>query len=1135
MKTGFDHPTAMIPTICIGIGGTGFDVVSRLHQQYLTPAWHDPNNTRSASSHARGERLQFLCADVERHRPVSVPDGAPALHMVEPPNNAFESLSAFVRDLPDWIKKQYPFDECAALGLRGGGQPWFDPSRPLSRVCFHWMYPAIKKALGERLAMLPRAENNGGHAKVRIVVICSLYGYTGSAWFADMGLLSRLLVEELPGEPIVDLYAVLPQMAGPQQEANAYAALMELETLLQTPSHYVAHCWPEHDGVLARSYDNVYLFDSNNLVGEKLERLDDLYHLMAESLLQDFQCDAMRERKRWLAFRKIRAKLSGHMTKYGADNRQFSLMYSTEYSALSQFSIDMHLEPHKRALTARWMSKALESFFGIADGDEDGIRPTDRECDTLMEYLFLRPTVFTIEYQYVGKSPRGFQDDAVRMMPVLVDELLRIDGGKLGDELAEKIRSSVQQFESSGSPAEWPDKIHELMQQLERDPFGGAGRASGTYENSIVQRRQQLFAELTGADSPFRMALYGHVDNHAHGGIDSTLALLEAVKNRIAHPETGWLHKLDELGKWFETSSARIESEDIPALLQQLGQARRLTLFGSGWGIRAKVERLSEALVQWIVGRVHAYACKEAAGLLNDLSAWQGFSAELMTGQQHVREAMALLQAEAAAAEGEMTTNRATHAAIPASGVLASFLERDVSCSAAVWTMEAFEGRRGRRELMHCLGTPEGRVELLAELSTAALRTLPECLTAPWENPLFEALRAHPDRAGLFQTCWRRAMPWVNADLDGAFTASREHGICLVGVTGAAQFEREFGHEFRQAIPPTTYFSKDWIVFVEAEVPGKLSCHVDFSGLPLTTLRQLRQWRQSYDEQSDKVAVNIQRRISVFRHPLEPAADELMRLEEDFRIFLEAVACGVLRRRPEEETYEMKKRGNWLGVGNEELVRLRGLHQDNRDTILGQVNDRLDKISCALQLGALCVLFNYYAEHTYPAKRICIDECERLVNGMGHFVCVKLQEQYLRRFQAAAAAEHLDPSETLSLLHSRIDQWSAVIEHSEKDGYRHEVGSEAGPKRAVLPQFFERQWLGHALGLRQAGAQFYVVANNAATGPYDIKTLADMVRTYSLTVQSLVCPVGGAQWVAASAVPQLARLLFPIEPPPLPI
>ncbi len=62
---------------------------------------------------------------------------------------------------------------------------------------------------------------------------------------------------------------------------------------------------------------------------------------------------------------------------------------------------------------------------------------------------------------------------------------------------------------------------------------------------------------------------------------------------------------------------------------------------------------------------------------------------------------------------------------------------------------------------------------------------------------------------------------------------------------------------------------------------------------------------------------------------------------------------------------------------------------------------------------------------------------------------------------------------------------------------------------------------------------YYVAVNGQQTGPFPVSTLQQQVQQGALTSESLVWAQGMDGWVAASQVPDLARL-FPQGPPPIP-
>ena len=292
-------------------------------------------------------------------------------------------------------------------------------------------------------------------------------------------------------------------------------------------------------------------------------------------------------------------------------------------------------------------------------------------------------------------------------------------------------------------------------------------------------------------------------------------------------------------------------------------------------------------------------------------------------------------------------------------------------------------------------------------------------------------------------------------------------------------------------------------------------------------------------------------------HPLHPTPDDVKGMELDFRNFLLAVGIGVLKRRATDGSYQIIRKGNKLAIGVERLVRLQGISTDYRDEVLEQVNLQIDKARTALQLCALSVLFDIYTEEAYKARVIVVDEKDRTVSGMGHFVCTRLSKHFREQFLIRAKGERIeDPAGLTRQLREKISEWTDLIDNSQEDGYTHEVGEGASEKRVVKPEFFDVRWLesivstaasaapvaaafaaAPAFGAPPAApvASYFVLLNNVPMGPVGVGELRVMVMARSVTPLSLVCAVGSQQWVAASTVADIAPLFATMVAPPPPV
>ena len=1202
------------PTLFIGLGGTGMEVVMRIRHKILASTWGSrlaPVRITGLSEFPVAEFMRFDL-DVTGVQTASDQAGQVDIFAAQKEftegekiiqaldtNKYFQSTASM--DAYPHIKKWMPLTRNQFLELKIDPREGAGQIRSLSRLYFYDRYPAVRAMISAKIKRLLSNVTNEDSLNrlgletensLRIVFVSSCAGGTGSGCFLDMGYLAKILSEETGKKATVELFTVMPSgYAGFGQErteANGYSALMELETLLSQDVKFVEN-WEAGARVQQpmRPFDNVYLFDTTNLVGESTSNISDLYDMMSDSLFEDFQSEAFGKRKRSIAPNNAQHKSGGFTPPSSEEYKELNLSYSNACSSLGQFTIDTHLDQSRNVVVAQRVNTMLESFFGVGVQSEgvDANKPTEADRNELMhDRLFLGPKMYTLKYTYAGKAAPGFEENTEKNLWTIVDEMLRDQTGRsLVDEVTAKIHTEVEQIKNAGDRDQWSIQIGDLKRQLERDAFKNVATGTGMREEVIMQRRAQVFAQLTAPESPLVKSLWDMVDNNERGGIAYTRKLIESIKDSIENASTGVLGKLTERGKWFDDLSGKINADEIRELEINLGQTRGSSLLSFGNTRQQRAEtvlgQLGEALSLWIVAHLQAVACREAHALLTDLSLWlgektgynaktdeeqwRGFIGTLMAGRKQVEQVMALMRTEIAATRVSMKTEHATNVIIPApKNVLDAMARETLAAEAKVWAQETFAKYGGKRELFARLATKEGRAELISELRNMALRKMPADVLQPKVNPLFEALRTYGDRSALFKKCLRRAMPWIDANLNGLFVANKDQYSCVIGVGNAKEFEQEFGPEFRKAASSEAGFSADIIQFAETGIPGKLTCYFEFSGLPLTTLRQLHNWRKSYDAQEKndrKAPVNTSIRKSSFVHPLHPAPGEVKNMELDFRNFLLAIGLGVLRRRATDGSYQITRKGNKLAIGVERLVRLQGIGTDYRDDVVEQVNLQLDKARMALQLCALSVLFDMYTEEAYKARVVVVDEKDRIVSGMGHFVCTRLSKHFRDQFDIRAKGERIeDPAGLARQLREKINQWTDLIDNSQEDGYVHEVGEGGSEKRVVKPEFYDQHWLQGIVSTASSvapavaafgaapvfaaapvappvppvhGGSYFVLLNNLPAGPVGISELRVMVMARSVTVQTLVCAVGSQHWVAAGAVPEIEALFIAAAPP----
>lgn len=1131
-----DDEIAVLPILFIGLGGTGMEILQRVRQRILGAVWGGASNPVRVSSLAEFPVAQFLYVDLDSAGTnlagnmatgqnvfapqVKFTDEEKIMHPLD--SNKYFASDGELAQYPH-IQSWMPLTRKKFLDLGINPSDGAGQTRSLSRLYFFDKYDSIRNGIRSKIKALMNGINNerqltrlgleiDPNSGMRVVVVSSSAGGTGSGAFLDMGYLAQILVAETGRQNKVDLILMLPggyaAHGKDRTEANGYAALMELETLMSRDVKFVEY-WERDDWerdakvpLPMKPYSDVFLCDTTNFAGEGTSSVSDIYDMVADILFEDFTSEKFGKRKRSIAPNQSANQKSGHFCPpLGGQYAKLDLYYSRSFSAFGQFTIDTQLELKKNADLARHVNDMLKVFFGIANDDSTQNLPTEDERDALLtKHLFLGQNTYTLKYKYAGKATSGFEEETEKLIPNLVDELLRVQDKGFVDSVTATIHNRVNEIKNAGDKDQWSEKITSLKKQLERDAFKNVDVGSGIQEANLAKRRGELFTQLTGEKSDLVDALWERVDNNERGGIDYTIELIDRVKDRIENSETGFIRHLQTTAKWFEDLSGHVKAEEIKVLEEHLSQLKGKGLFGFGKErqAEAKIGQLGEALALWITAHMQAAACREAEALLWNLSdwlgkktgtdsngepIWKGFVGKLQEGRGLVRSVMTEMNQEIAATEQAMKSAHATYEVIEPAVVIS--YQAVSPEQARTWANEAFENQGGKRELFTSLSSPESRAKLIGELRNFALRKLPED-SKDMENPLFEALR-NQDVPSLFAKCLRRAMPWADANLNLQFVSNQDNYSVIVGVANAAEFESEFGGRFRKAIPTQAGITGQKInEFLESGIPGKLTCYVEFSGLPLTALRQLRNWRASYyREGKTKRPVHTHREKTLFVHPVAPTSDELDQLAKDYQLFLQAIMLGVLKPRTDTNEYEVKKRGNRFSIGSERTVRMEGLVFDHCEDIKQQLANVLDTARSPYQLAALAILYGYYTKEVFK-PRMEKDESgpERLSENIGYSLCQKLQSEMLKEFEGKGKAQKLDGQLILERLNAELDVWTDIIRGSENDGYLHELHEDRKAKRVVKPEFFEQGWLERILGAGTAAAT--PVAGAKTTNSQDI-------------------------------------------------
>lgn len=1112
------------PTLFIGVGGTGMEVLLRVRRHVLNALWGNVPNRVRVDSLTDFPVAQFINFDLD--------SGAVVESGQSQKQDVMHDLVKFSDEekiIEGFDIEKYSRDD-DSLGRYPHIQSWspltpkrirelgIDPSkgagqiRGISRLYFYDKYPKIRDQIRLKLrslksglskdSQLKRLGLELAQDKFRVVVVGSLAGGTGAGSFLDMGWLASWIARDEVSSAEVELMAFMPsgfQSAGKDRtEANGYAALMELETAMRggAVGRYISR-WDAYDKptLSAKPYDEVYLVDSGNVAQQHTSDIKDVYQMVADALFENFASADFANKKRSIAVNQRQHKivpLSPPVTvgRYG----DMKLTYYKGYSAFGQAVLDTQQEFRRDLRAHAWAAEMLKAFFGVGTSDVTANRATDKQRDSFIEDNMLLAMVPFGDFPRISDKKFEFKRSAGEFIDYLaVEELLKDKQGHLLAGVQQKVDDRVEAIKSGFKRDEWGPQLRELVKQLERDSIRDQDSSADTTEDRVSRQRQVLFARVREQVSD---QLYAYLDNKEYGGLEYVLSLVEQIKDRLANSSTGLVAALNLNAARYEEIKDAVRTSEYERLMTNLAQTRGGIFGGSEKQALTIMDDLKLEIANFLKFHLRAKAATEASRLMSDLSKWlgektgvddqggvmwSGLVGNFQSGREAVIAMLVALQHSTDSLKQDLKKDHATYIHIEAPDRPVPLPKPEVLRE---WADESFKDIGGSRTLFPMLANASERAQLLSKVKRMAERQIAIAAlggeTGDEGEPLMAALQAMSptERERRFKELLNRAMPWVDANLSRDFTPLADQYKCFIGVKNATEFERAFRKELDACVPTHAGITSNQIGIVETGVAGRAVCYCELSGIPLTTLRGLDAWRTSYRKESEKIPVHTHIDATQFAHPLVPSMDELNNLADDFKHFVLAVMLGVLTRSsqrvvPPGQYQFLVRRGESLKMGNERAFRQNGLPVAYREQILSQVNDRLDGLD-RIQMATLAALAGFYENTVYRAKKVPDEtgaESPRkgFASALAGEAARELKERAKRKGMGDDEFERI---ETAALEH--LNAWAQLIDGSDADAYDWEVSEpdeETGQrfKFTVRKEFADSAALQVLLGLASAG------------------------------------------------------------------
>jgi hypothetical protein len=1089
------------PTLFIGVGGTGMEVLMRVRRRILNTLWGGSGARTRVESLADFPVAQFIQFDLDSG---AVIDSGRAqaedlqfdLVKFSDEDKIVESFDMDKYSRDDDALEKYPhIKEWLSLTPKKIRELGIDPAkgagqiRAISRLYFFDKYAKVRDKIRLKLKTLKaglsheRQLNQLGlkmeNSKFRIVVIGSVAGGTGSGAFLDMGLLARWLAKTEVGAADVELMLFLPTgYSGANKdrtEANGYAALMELESAMMGNKGYVGR-WDAYDQPeLAREpYGEVYLIDSGNLAQQHTKDVKDVYHMVADALFEDFASGDFARRKRSVAVNQAQHKNFPHDALVPKNRfADMRLSFSKRFSAMGQAVLDTRQEARRDERAHRWAGEMLKAFFGVGGSDIGANRATDKQRDEFMAtHMALRTATFSDFPEFSDKTVELKRSSGEFTDYFIVEDLLQDKSGLMLAGVEQRVNHRIDEIRSGFDRAEWPVQVREAVKQLERDAVRDQDSTADTTEDRVAKRRREV---LERVKKTVRDQLYAYLDNKEFGGLEYVLSLVEQIKDRLEVSGNGLIAALSRNGERYREIKEAVRSREVERLLTNLEQTKG-GFFGGGEKQAVTVmDQLRIEIANGIKFHLRAKAADEAALLMGELSAWlgrkmgvdaqgravwNGLVGELQAGRESVLAMLDQLQRANTILQQDLKKDHATLINIPAP-------EREVPMPGAAqlreWADEAFKDLGGSKALFPMLGEVEQRGKILAKIKRMAERQLALVSSVDGDvavaDPLVEALEQMSPAARIdaFRKLLACAMPWIDANLSGDFTVRADQYKCFIGVSGADEFKRKFGSELDTCVPTQAGITSAQLAIVETGVPGRAVCYCELSGVPMTVLRGLEGWRTSYRKESEKSPTHTHIDSTQFSHPIAPTTDEINRLAEDFKQFLLAVMLGVLIRSsqrvvPPGQYQFAVARGDVRRIGNERAIRQNGLPTAYREAIVGRVQEQLAQAG-PWQLAALAALCEYYESAVYTPKLVSDSTgAEQTRKGFASAIAAEAKQELRDRARRKGMSERELEQAAISLL-DKLKPWATPIGDSDDDAFDWEVrepGEDGQPRLKYL-------------------------------------------------------------------------------------
>ncbi len=444
----------LMPTILIGLGGTGKEVLLRIRRQFvekygsindfpiLSYLYIDTDNAPSEESGIARER-DYLINEIDFQPSEKI------FHPVNPSDYIYR-----IQDVPhvkEWLSTT---GEIAKLGTMntGAGQ-----IRPAARLAYFHNYDEIVAKLTAAKSRITDSRSinrvkdihkikNVNTDKINVYVITSVSGGTGSGMILDMGFLIRSIFRN---QAVSTCYVVLPkvyQAYGKERVfANGYAALKEFEYYNLKNTFEVS--WKKNEPHIFQPgvFDDTYIIDGENSKNLSLSDQNnrDIYKMLADTIFNDFSNSDFANYKRGVRVNLVQYK----QRLWPDDNSVTDNTYSRKYSTLGQATISIPVDRIIISCAYKLCEDIINYYLTYAEGSQS-------EVDNYLVQEFL-PELGLLESKnkfqlldslYKSGEKTSIQSNIKTFLTTLQNDLV---SGKRGSNWSSYVLNEKMKFDTN--------------------------------------------------------------------------------------------------------------------------------------------------------------------------------------------------------------------------------------------------------------------------------------------------------------------------------------------------------------------------------------------------------------------------------------------------------------------------------------------------------------------------------------------------------------------------------------------------------------------------------------------------------------------------------------------------------------